>query len=301
VINDFLPTVNPSEIFMRRLIIGCGYLGRRVAQRWLDAGDDVCALTRSEANAATLRELGIEPVIGDVTQSESLDALPECDTVLHAVGFDRSAAPSKREVYVGGLQNVLDRAAGRCSQFLHISSTSVYGQADGELVDEDSPCGPQHESGQICLDAEQFVSERRSRGDFPVATILRLSGIYGPGRLLARIEAIREKLPLPGDPDAWLNLIHVDDATAVVVAAADSATEQSGLFLVSDDQPIQRRTYYETLARLLNVDDVRFDADAPARHTRGRGKRCCNRRLREQLGVKLQFPTIETGLPQAIV
>lgn len=285
---------------MRRLIIGCGYLGRRVAQRWLDAGDDVCALTRSEANTAAFRELGIESLIGDVTQADSLNTLPECDTVLHAVGFDRSATPSKREVYVDGLRNVLDRVAGRCGRFLHISSTSVYGQEDGELVDEDSPCEPQHESGQICLDAERLVSEAAARCDLPAATILRLSGIYGPQRLLARIEAIHEKQPLPGNPDAWLNLIHVDDAAAAVVAAADSAPGQVGLLLVSDDQPIRRRTYYETLARLLNVDEVRFDEDAPARHTRGRGKRCCNRRLREQPGLTLQYPTIETGLPQAL-
>ena len=286
---------------MKRLIIGCGYLGRRVAQRWLDAGDDVCALTRSEANAGALHELGIESLLGDVTQAESLNTLPECDTVLHAVGFDRSATPSKREVYVDGLRNVLDRVADRCGRFLHISSTSVYGQEDGELVDEDSLCEPQHESGQICLDAEQLVFEAATRGDLPVGTILRLSGIYGPQRLLARVEAIREKQPLPGNPDAWLNLIHVDDAAATVVAAADSPAAQFELFLVSDDQPIHRRTYYETLARLLNVDEVRFDEDAPARHTRGRGKRCCNRRLRDQLGLTLQYPTIETGLSQALV
>ncbi len=285
---------------MRRLIIGCGYLGRRVAQRWLDAGDSVFALTRSTDNAQVLRELGIEPLIGDVTQTDSLSELPDCDTVLHAVGFDRSAAPSKREVYVDGLRNVLDRMADRCGRFLHISSTSVYGQEDGQLVDEDSPCEPQHESGQICLEAEQLVSERLSRGALRAATILRLSGIYGPQRLLARTEAIREKQPLPGNPDAWLNLIHVDDAAAAVVAAADSSMEQSSLFLVSDDQPIRRRTYYETFARLLNVDEVRFDADAPARHTRGLGKRCCNQRLRNELAVAFQFPTIETGLLQSL-
>jgi nucleoside-diphosphate-sugar epimerase len=163
---------------MRRLIIGCGYLGRRVAQRWLDAGDMVFALTRSIDNAQVLSKLGIEPLMGDVTRADSLNTLPESDTVLHAVGFDRSAVPSKREVYVDGLRNVLDQLTGRCGRFLHISSTSVYGQEDGEQVDEESPCQPQHESGQICLDAEQLVSEAATHGDLPTATILRLSGIY---------------------------------------------------------------------------------------------------------------------------
>lgn len=285
---------------MRRLIIGCGYLGRRVAQRWLDAGDSVLALTRSPDNAQALRELDIEPLIGDVTQADSLSKLPDCDTVLHAVGFDRSAAPSKRQVYVDGLRNVLDQVANRCGRFLHISSTSVYGQEDGELVNEDSPCEPQHEGGMICLEAERLAREYASSDGNHAATILRLSGIYGPQRLLARMEAIREKQPLPGNPEAWLNLIHVDDAAAAVVAAADSSAEQRDLFLVSDDRPIRRRTYYETLARLLSVDQVHFDADAPARHTRGLGKRCCNKRLRNELAVSLQFPTIETGLLQSL-
>jgi nucleoside-diphosphate-sugar epimerase len=285
---------------MRRLIIGCGYLGRRVAQRWLDAGDRVYALTRSEANATVLRVLGIEPLLGDVTQTDSLNMLPECDTILHAVGFDRSALPSKREVYVDGLRNVLDAMRLRCGHFLHISSSSVYGQENGELVNEDSLCQPAHESGQICLDAEQVVADRFVHGEIPAAAILRLSGIYGPQRLLTRIDAIRQKQPLPGNPNAWLNLIHVDDATAAVLAAADSSLKPTGVFLVSDDQPVQRRTYYETLAGLLGVDEVHFDEDAPARHTRGVGKRCCNRRLREQLGVALRYPTIETGLQQAL-
>lgn len=290
---------------MRRLIIGCGYLGRRVARLWLDSGDTVFALTRSAETANTLRELGIEPLIGDVLQASSLAALPDCDTALHAVGFDRTAAASKREVYVDGLRNVLDQMAGRCERFLHVSSTSVYGQADGELVDEDSPCEPAHESGQICLDAERLVLEYVSKASLPAATILRLAGIYGPQRLLARTDAICQKQPLPGNPDAWLNLIHVDDAAQAVLAAAQqsasgSSEQAAQVFLVSDNQPIQRRTYYETLARLLGIDEVLFDADTPARHTRGLGKRCCNRRLREQLGVTLSYPTIKSGLPQSL-
>ena len=145
---------------MRRLIIGCGYLGRRVASRWIASGDDVFALTRSARNAEQLSQLEVSPILGDVTSSASLKSLPECDTVLHAVGFDRSAAATKREVYVDGLSKVLDRMAARCDQFIHISSTSVYGQQDGEWVDEESPCEAKNESGEICIAAEQLVLDR---------------------------------------------------------------------------------------------------------------------------------------------
>lgn len=285
---------------MRRLIIGCGYLGRRVAACWKLAGDEVFALTRSEQNAEILRESGLSPILGDVTDAATLQALPECDTVLHAVGFDRTAAASKREVYVDGLSNVLDRMAGRCGRFIHVSSTSVYGQQEGEWVDEDSACDAETESGDICRAAEKLVLDRFAGGDSSACgTVLRLSGIYGPGRLLSRIDTLKNAQPLPGPEDGWLNLIHVDDAAKVVTTCAASETPELA-YLVSDDRPVLRGDYYRLLAKLVGGPEPVFDPDAVARHSRGINKRCCNRRLREGLGVSLSYPDIETGLAHAV-
>ena len=283
---------------MRRLIFGCGYLGRRAAAAWLANGDEVFALTRSAKNAADLSAVGVEPVVGDVTHPESLASLPDVDTILYSVGFDRNAGPTKREVYVDGLRNAFHAVEGRCRRFVHISSTSVYGQENGEDIDEASPAEASHESGVICREAEQLVA-KCSESSGTQATILRLSGIYGPGRLLSRVEAIREGLKLPGPADSWLNLIHVDDAVSAVVKAA-SVSDLAPLYLASDDQPVRRRDYYETLARLTNSPAPQFDPAAVARHTRGLGKRCRNRFLKEQLEVALQFPTIASGLPHAL-
>jgi nucleoside-diphosphate-sugar epimerase len=285
---------------MRRLIIGCGFLGRRVAVRWVERGDNVFALTRSEQNAAALRDLGVTPVLGDVTDAASLQSLPECDTVLHAVGFDRSASPSKREVYVDGLSNVLNRVAERCDRFIHISSTSVYGQQAGEWVDENSPAASETESGEICLAAERLVLDRFSDdATSGQGTVLRLSGIYGPDRLLSRIDALKNAQPLPGPEEGWLNLIHVDDAAEVVVACAETGNLTS-VYLVSDDRPILRGEYYRLLAKLVDAPKPIFDPDSVARHSRGINKRCRNRRLREELGVSLSYPDIETGLAHAV-
>ena len=284
---------------MRRLIIGCGYLGRRVAAAWVDAGDTVHALTRTETHAQQLADIGVQPILGDVTHPQSLQNLPECDTVLHAVGFDRKAEPSKREVYVDGLQHVLDRMSSRCDRFLHVSSTSVYGQQNGEDVDENSPCEPEHESGLICVDAERAVLQQLQESAGTDGAVLRLGGIYGADRLLSRINAIRSGLSLPGPADAWLNLIHVDDAVRAVVAAAATARLQP-VYLVSDDRPVRRRDYYARLASLLDAAAPEFDDAAVARHTRGLGKRCNNTRLTSELGVQLQYPTIDAGLPHAI-
>lgn len=285
---------------MRRLIIGCGYLGRRVASRWIAGGDEVFALTRSEKNAAALRELGLSPILGDVTDAASLQTLPDCDTVLHAVGFDRSASASKREVYVDGLSNVLDRVAGRCERLFHISSTSVYGQQAGEWVDEDSPAESQTESGEICRAAERLVLDQFSNPETQgQGTVLRLSGIYGPDRLLSRIDALKNAQPLPGPEGGWLNLIHVDDAAEVVVNCAE-AKSLDPVYLVSDDRPILRGEYYRLLAKLVDAPEPIFDPDTVARHSRGINKRCRNRKLREQLGVQLQYSDIESGLTHAV-
>jgi nucleoside-diphosphate-sugar epimerase len=289
---------------MRRLIVGCGYLGRRVAARWKNAGDEVFALTRSEQNAATLLEQGLTPILGDVTDSDSLLALPECDTVLHAVGFDRSAAASKREVYVGGLANVLDRMASRCGRFIHISSTSVYGQQAGEWVDEESACDSNTESGEICIAAERLVLDRltensSTNSSTATGTVLRLSGIYGADRLLSRIDALKSAQPLPGPEAGWLNLIHVDDAAQTIVTCAESESPAS-VYLVSDDRPVLRGDYYRLLARLVAAPEPTFDPDVVARHSRGINKRCRNRKLRDELGMTLRFPDIESGLADAV-
>ncbi len=284
-----------------RLIIGCGYLGRRVAQRWVDAGDDVVALTRSARHADKFRENGIRPAVGDVLRPETLYHLPPAETVLYAVGYDPSGAASKRAVYIDGLRNVLAALPASVGQFLYVSSTSVYGQSNGERVDETSPCVPRTDGGRICLDAEQLV--RSTLKDRTPMQILRLSGIYGPGRLIARIDGLRERRPLPRNPNGWLNLIHVADAAAAVIAIADQNAPASDVLLVSDDRPCTRRDYYEMLAQLVGTAAPIFESDnitAAEVSTPDLGKWCDNRRLRRERGIALAFPTIDEGLPDAV-
>jgi nucleoside-diphosphate-sugar epimerase len=274
----------------RKLIIGCGYLGRRVARRWKKQGHQVFALTRSGDHAADFRDAGIEPFIGDVTDSASLASLPEVDTLLYAVGLDRTSGQSQREVYVGGLENVLARMADRVRCFLYISSTSVYGQNAGEWVDESSECRPTSENGSVCLDAESLLRNEASQ-----ANVLRLAGIYGPGRLLARVDALRAGLAVEGNPESWLNLIHIEDAVAAVLAS-EGCGVPSATYLVCDDRPCRRREFYSLLAWMVGAPQPGFEPDASA----GLNKRCSNRRLHEDLHVTLRFPGMNVGLPHAL-
>lgn len=267
------------------LVVGCGYLGRVVAARWLAQGRPVAAVTRTRA--AELAAAGIRPIVADVTDPTSLDRLPEAATVLYAVGMDRSAGKSMREVYVAGLANVL-AALPRPGRLIYVSSTGVYGQTDGSAVDEDSPADPAEPSGRVVLEAERTL-----RAAMPEAIVLRFAGIYGPGRVLRRAALLAGEL-LAADPDKWLNLIHVADGADAVLAAEARAAAGDTL-IVSDGTPASRRQVYTEAARLLGVE-AKFAPGPPAAEP---NRRAVNRRLRA-LGWAPRFPSYAEGLADAV-
>jgi nucleoside-diphosphate-sugar epimerase len=127
--------------------------------------------------------------------------------------------------------------------------------------------------------------------------ILRLAGIYGPGRLLARSDDLRRGEPLAGLPEAWLNLIHVDDAARII--ATFSQSTHTGRMLVADDRPVTRGEFYTSLADLLQAPPPRFDGSQTGR-TAGLNKRCRNTRLRQEYGAALRYPDYVRGLSAAI-
>ncbi len=177
---------------MAKLIVGCGYLGSRVARRWRDAGDEVFVVTRSDEHARRFAEQGLRPIVADVLRAETLVALPAADTVLYAVGYDRTAGASIHDVYVSGLQAVLNALPERTGRFLYASSSGVYGQSQGESVDENSPTTPTREGGRACLAAEQALAAHPFG---PRAIVLRFAGLYGPGRI-PQAGAIRHGQPV---------------------------------------------------------------------------------------------------------
>jgi nucleoside-diphosphate-sugar epimerase len=277
-----------------KLILGCGYLGRRVARRWLARGEKVYALTRDADTAATLRGEGIGPIVGDVLRPDTLGQLPQAATVLYAIGFDRASGASMRQVYVDGLASVLDHLH-RPERFIYVSSSSVYGQTDGGWVDEDSPTEPLEESGRIVQGAERLLRER-----LPEAIVLRFSGIYGPGRLLRR-KTLEAGEPVVGDPDKWLNLIHVEDG-ADAVLAAEAHAQPGRIYNICDDTPVRRRDFYVELAKRLHAPPPRFVIPAPDQPTPPHEKanrRIRNTRMKTELQVRLRFADYLGGLAEA--
>lgn len=289
-----------KSFFMRVLIFGCGYLGRRTAQAWIRQGATVFACTRSDQKSRELSQLGIQPLIGDICQPATLRDLPVVDIVLQSVGYDRNSGQTRDQVTLQGMRNVLQQVGRNCLRFIQISSTSVYGQTSGEWVDEESASHPTAEGGQLTLAAEKLVHEHYPAGGPVNATVLRLAGIYGPDRVLARLESLRAAEPIAGNPDSWLNLIYVDDAVSAIMACS-TVDAPAGTFNVVDDQPIARRDYYTHLADMVGAPVPEFDtSDASARGSGGLNKRCSNRKLRQLLGWTPRYETFKTGLSAAL-
>jgi nucleoside-diphosphate-sugar epimerase len=284
----------------KTLIVGCGYLGKRVARLLSERGDRVFGTTRSLGRGIELARWGIEAVVADVTVPDSLARLPEVDRVLYCVGFDRSKGVPIRAVYVDGLRHALGHLIERAGKLVYASSTGVYGQDDGGWVDEDSPAEPRSESGRACLEAEGVVRSYEADGRLP-ATILRFSGLYGPGRIMRR-DALMEGKPILGDPEKYLNLIHIDDAATAAVAALERG-QPGSLYLVSDDRPAPRREFYDLAAEVLGAPEARFEAPESGSPKAGReesNKRVSNARMKAGLGVTLAYPDITSGVPASI-
>lgn len=285
---------------MTTLILGCGYLGRRVGRRLANRHETVYGTTRSEARAGELAAWGVRPVIADVLDPASLAALPAADRVLYCVGFDRSAGLPMRTVYVDGLRNALAALAGKTKRVVYASATSVYGHNDGGWVDEDSPTEPNTESGRVCLDAETLAASVASEEGLELI-IVRYSGLYGPGRILRRA-ALEKGEPIVGDPSKWLNLIHIDDAASAAVAALDHGAP-GRVYLATDDEPVVRREFYQILAAFLSAPAPRFVSPAPGSAEARRedsNKRVSNRRIREELGLGLVYPASRQGIIAAL-
>ena len=275
--------LDPVPAPATRLVVGCGYLGTRVAARWLAAGDRVVAFTRRHERATELARLGIEPLVADVTSPEfpAAGPLPAAATVFWAVGFDRGSGATHRDVHVTGLTRLLDALPGTPRVILS-SSTGVWGDEDGRIVTEQTPAHPTREAGRVLLEAESLLrSHPRGPG-----VALRFAGLYGPGRL-PRIADLQAGRPIATDPDSWLNLIHVDDAAEIVRIVA-AAPHPQPLYVVSDGRPVLRCDWYGRLAALSGSQPPTWDPTAP--RVRGADKRVDPAALFADLPVVLAHP-----------
>ncbi len=289
---------------MRVAILGCGYVGLELARQLIEAGHDVTGVRRSTEGLAAVEATGARAVEADVTDRESLAAVPDADAVVFAASSGGRDATAAREVYVEGLRTAVGAFAGRENppeRLVYTSSTGVYGDHSGDWVDETTPVEPTTEKTRVLAAAEQVAREEAVNQGID-GCVVRFAGLYGPERY--RLERYIEGPVTEG----FLNMLHREDAAGTVRFALEEATDEE-LLLAVDDEPVDRWELADWLADQCGVDrpekltkDERLDDESLSAAARRRiltEKRCSNDRLRS-LGYEFAYPTYREGYRAAI-
>ncbi len=269
----------------RILIAGCGDVGTESGLLLAGQGHEVWGLRR---NAAALPE-PLRPISADLTDPATLQGLPEADYVVYAAAASRHDEDAYRRAYVEGLGNVLDVLAAWPSpprRVFFTSSIGVYGQDGGDWVDEGSATEPAGFTGRLMLEAER----RLETSPIP-STVVRLAGIYGPGRLRL-VRQVREGRAVVPPGPSYTNRIHRDDCAGVLahlVALDLEGRPLASLYLGVDDAPADRGEVLRWLAERLGVEPPPVSQEK-----QGAGKRCRNDRLLST-GFRLRYPTYRDG------
>lgn len=282
---------------MRVLIVGCGYVGLPLGVELVGQGHEVFGLRRSSAHESELVAGGLKPLAADITRPEDLAKLPSpFDWVVNTVSSTKGGADEYREVYLHGTRSVLEwlRAAPP-KKFVYTSSTSVYGQNDGSLVKETSPAEPASVTSRLLVEAEKLLLEAAQTQQFP-AVILRVAGIYGPGRGHLFLQYLRHEAKIAGQGERLINMIHRDDLIGAIVAALKQG-RPGEIYNAVDDEPVAQIHFFRWLSETLGKWMPPFAADTEkAERKRGRSnKRVSNRKLKRELGYQFKYPTFRQG------
>jgi nucleoside-diphosphate-sugar epimerase len=288
---------------MRVAILGCGYVGLELARQLVD-DHEVVGVRRSDAGVDAVRATGATAVQADVTDADALDRVPDADALVFAASSGGRGADAAREVYVDGLRTAIDAFAARDAapdRLLYISSTGVYGDHDGDWVDESTPIEPTTEKTAVLAEAERVATEYAAERGID-GTVARFAGLYGPDRY--RLERYLEGPVTAG----YLNMVHRDDAAGAVRFFLEGDVRDDAVVVV-DDEPVDKHAFADWLADACGVErppkqskQERLEASDLSEAAERRiltSKRCSNARLRE-LGYELRYPTFRAGYRAAI-
>ncbi|MBD7960513.1 SDR family oxidoreductase [Comamonas avium] len=292
----------------RVLIIGCGDVGQRIAQalqlvaaQTRQHGPKVLALTSSPEKAAALRQLGITPLVGNLDDLSSLRRLRGlADRVIHMApppgqgAFDTRSAHVVRVLRQGRLPKAL----------VYGSTTGVYGNCDGAWVDETRTLNPTTDRARRRVDAEQRLLHFGQHSGLRVQ-VLRIPGIYAPdreggtprGRLLKGLPVLNAQ------DDVYTNHIHADDLARIAIAAMWRGKPQR-VYHASDDTQMRMGEYFDLAADLYGMPrPPRVTRDAAQQMLAptmlsfmGESRRMRNARIKQELRVRLRYPTVLQGL-----
>lgn len=296
-----------SHMSDRRLVIfGCGYVGQALARAASHAGWQVWIQSRNADSLNAVSEVPAERRIqSDLHGRDWHDRLSgSWDGAVNLVSSAGGGLDGYRLSYLEGNRSIAEWAASRAvGRFIYTSATSVYPQSDGSWVQEEDVPGDLQQlspSGAILRQAELEVLDSSC---FEERVVARLAGIYGPGRHLY-LDRLREGAnAIPGDGQAWLNLIHRDDIVDALMLLLDvPLPSPAELFNVADNAPARKQDIADWLAAALGVPSIPFDPEisGPRAGRRLSGgslpdRRVSNARLRRILKWDPTYPDFRAG------
>lgn len=295
--NPLVP--DPSSPSSRVVIVGCGYVGLRLGRQL--AGDrHIVGIVRSATSAARLAAAGLDALTVDLDAPGARLGDQLADADLYYLAPPPAEGDSDPR-----LAAFLNRLSGRPRVLIYMSTTGVYGDAGGEEVNEATPVSPLTARARRRVNAEETVriwcTEREVR-----RVVLRVPGIYGPGRLpLARL-ATRE--PAIRIEEAGMgNRIHVDDLVAACIAAAGNA-QARGVYNITDGNPLNTTEFLLRVAALsglppppqIPMDEAQLVLSAARLSFLNESRRVDNRRMLADLGVRLRYADVDEGIRQSL-
>ncbi len=285
----------------RVFIAGCGDIGERVARLWQQRGAAVAGLARSGQAAERLEKAGIEPVRGDLDRAGSLAGLRLGQALVYyfAPPPAEGTSDSRLETFLAAIA-----AGDEPAKIVYISTSGVYGDQRGALVDEATPPAPGTDRSRRRLAAEQALRAWGEERGVAVVT-LRVPGIYGPGRL--PVERLRQGMVVVRDDQAPpTNRIHADDLADVCLLAGEKGAGGE-IYNVSDGCEGTMSEYFLAVAEMwglprpkqVDMDEARAHLSPAMLSYLGESRRLDIRRLRENLAFAPRYPNLRAGL-QAI-
>jgi nucleoside-diphosphate-sugar epimerase len=290
------------------LIVGCGDIGERIAAICQTEKRDqkkipVFGVVRSAESVKRLQQAEVTPVQADLAHIDRPAKLPTAGATV----FYLAPPPSEGETdplirrFLNAISAEQSKAGSLPEKLVLLSTTAVYGDCQGEWITEAHPVNPQTARGRRRLDAEQAAREWSEKTGVPIV-ILRVGGIYGPGRLpIARIE---KGLPILNESESpFTNRIHQDDLAQICVAAAERG-RAGEVYNVSDGQPSTMSRYFKDIAQAqglpmppeVSLDEAQKVMSAGMLSYLKESRRLDNRKLLEELGVVLRYPDLGAGL-----
>ena len=283
-------------------IAGCGYIGERIARSHQQSGADVICMVRSAEHAARLETAGFTTVISALDHPATLPLPDLTGRILFYLVPPPGGgiADSRARNFIAQIPTT-----GKPAKIVYVSATSVYGGGDSGVVTEESPTVPDSAMGKRRLDAENAFRDYGAAGDFPVV-ILRVSGIYGPGRL--PLMQISQGQPLLiEDESGPSNRIHADDLATVTIVAAEKGA-RGDIFNISDGKPSSMTSYFNACADALGFTRQPQVTLAEARLVMSplmfsyvsQSRIVDNHKMIDRLKVQLRYATLAEGLAASL-